>query len=110
MPEWHVLQLHLIIHKSHLFTWLERRQANVRTSITPECITQRAVPTGANLALHCKVHLIQVVRIELREVCIGVGALRFIFGIDSLRKTACAVFASSAPLGVGFAGFGWSGC
>ena len=102
--------MYLIIHKSYLLTRLERRQPDVRTAITPERITQRAVPARADLALHREVYLGQVVCVQLGEIRIGVGALRFVFGVDPLSKAAGAVFAGSAPLGVRFAGFGWLWC
>jgi hypothetical protein len=46
------LQLHLIIDQPDLLAWLERRQPNVRTSITPEGITKSTITTASHFPLH----------------------------------------------------------
>jgi hypothetical protein len=51
-------KLHFVIDKSYLLSRLERRQPNIRTAVTAERVTQRAVATGANLALHREVDFV----------------------------------------------------
>ena len=99
-------KLDIIIQQSHLLTRLESRQANVRTSITPESIAQSAVATRAHLPLNSEIDFSEVVGAELREVSIGICAFGFVFGLKLLCEAAGAVFAGAPPLGTGFACFG----
>lgn len=55
-----LLQLNFVIEQPDLLTRLEGRQSNVRTTITAERVSQRAVTTAADLALDSKVNLCQV--------------------------------------------------
>lgn len=57
-----VSKLHIIIHQPDFLSRLEGWQSNVRTPVTPERVSQRAVATAPDLALHREVDLIQVVR------------------------------------------------
>lgn len=100
------LQLHIIVHQPHLLAGLERRQANVWTSVTPERISQRTVATRADLSLHCEIHLGQILGLQFREVVVGCRALGRVFGVQPLGQATGAVFARAAALGVGFACFG----
>ena len=105
------LQLHIVIQQPNLLTRLERRQSNIRTPIAPKRIAERAVPAAADLALDGKVDLVeQIVGTEFHrvELCVGVGALRGVFGFELLFHAAGAVFAGAAALaGLGTAFGGW---
>lgn len=103
------LQLDIVVQQPYLLAGLEGGETDIRTSITPESVAQCAVPTAANLALDCEVHLGQVVRSQLQRVqcLVGVGSLCGVFGLDLFFETACAVFAGTASL----SGFGTAfGC
>ena len=99
-------QLHVIIHQPDLLARLKRRQANVRTAIAAERIAQRAVAARAHFTLHCEVHFRQVFSLQFGQVGVCLRALGGVFGVESLSKTAAAVFACAAALGVGEACFG----
>ena len=99
-------QLHIIIHQPDLLARLERRQADVRASITAERIAQRAVAARAHFALHRKVHFRQVLGLQFGQVGVCLRALGGVFGVEALRETAAAVLAGTAALGVGEACFG----
>lgn len=99
-------KLHIIIHQPDLLARLERRQANVRASVTPERIAQRAVAARTHFALHGEVHFRQVLGLQFGQVGVCLRALRSVFGVEALRETAAAVFASTAALSVGEACFG----
>lgn len=72
----------------------------VRAISASECITQRATPAATRLALYCEIELVQILRFELQgvQVFVGLGAARLVLGIETLCKTAGAVFASAAFL------------
>ena len=108
-------------------TRLESRQPYVRTPVAPESIPQRAVPAAAHLPLHGEVdfgivHVVcrkhggfsrdtvgssgRSVTVGLRrqgfEVRVCLSPAGFVFGFESLRQAAGAVFAGAAALA-------WSG-
>jgi hypothetical protein len=89
-----------IVQEPDLLTRLESRQANVRTSIAPERITERAVPARPRLALDSKIQFIEVVGIELEgaKVSIGLGTAGFVFVLELLGEAAGAVLAGAATL------------
>jgi hypothetical protein len=51
-------KLHFVIDKSYLLSRFERRQANIRTTVTAERISKRTVATGANFALDGEVDFV----------------------------------------------------
>ena len=79
-------QLHIIIQQLDLLARLECRQADIRTSITPERIAQRAIATAADLALHSEVELVEIVSPELHrlQVLVRRRALRRVFCCELL--------------------------
>jgi hypothetical protein len=106
------LQLNVVVQQPDLLTRLERRQTNVRAAIASKRIAKCAISAAADLALDCEVYLIeQIVGSKLHRVefLVGVGALRCVFGFESLLHAAGAVFAGAATLaGLGAAFGGWS--
>ena len=111
-PPFQHLQLHLIVQQPHFLSRLERWQPNIRTSIAPEGIAERAIPATAHLPLHREIHLGQIVGTQFQRVegVVGRAALRRVFGFDLLFQAARAVFAGAAALAGFGAAFGrWEG-
>lgn len=101
------LQLDIVVEQANFLTGLECRQADVRASITSKGISQGTVTTTANLALHSKVDLGQIVSIQLHrlEGTVCGFALGFVLGVDLLLESTCAILACTSSLAVGLACF-----
>lgn len=99
MPSMTFLQLHLV-HDADLLAGLERGQAYERTRGASEGIAQRAVVARARLALHRKVQLVQVARVELDglEAGVGLGSSVLFLRLELGGQTARAVLAGAAAL------------
>jgi hypothetical protein len=102
----HPLQLHIIIQQPNLIPRLKSRQSNIRTAVASECIAQRTVPARAHFALYCEIYFRKIIRGQLSQISISIGALSLVFSFQSLRETAGAIFAGSPALGCGFACIG----
>ena len=68
------LQLHLLVDQPHLLSRLERRETNIRTTITPKSVSEATIAAAADFAFDRKVNFRQVVGVQLqageRFVCI----------------------------------------
>jgi len=72
-------KLRNVVKNLYLLPRLERRETQIRTPITAERITQRAAAARACLALHREIELVQIIRLQLQHVQIGVCLLTPLF-------------------------------
>ena len=102
---YHRSELDFVVENGHLLARFESRKSNVRASIATKSVTQTAVATTSDLALHSEIDFCQIIRFKLQrnQVLIRLVPLSLVFGFQTGGKTTSTIFAGTSSLGFRFA-------